>query len=264
MKFPQISLIEFVILGQMVTSRTAAKEIRHELDAVYGWKGGHFFTITMKMMEKGLIQGHRYAPTGGDTIRQESWYEITEAGRQHWRECYAFFSALCENWISQAAMIPVTEVPQLAKTKRPLDRREVRVATPEEAAVIVRAAPMEFGCIYMAARELGVLPLELTPVQISDYARNRRQLRLKLNGKAGGQPPTEHLVTVNSAAADWLRKAIGDRTEGYLFLTPQSLPWEEVNLRMHFSRLRRKLKLPTNVMIQNARTKTGIQLARET
>ena len=89
--FPKLLTVEFVILGHLLAGRAPAKRIKSLLHKTYNWQRTGFFGIIKKMAAKGLIEIHRYAPSDGDEIRQESWYEVTESGRQHQRNTYSFF-----------------------------------------------------------------------------------------------------------------------------------------------------------------------------
>ena len=100
-------------------------------------------------------------------------------------------------------------------------------------------------------------------VEMADYSPLLHELRVRTPAKRAGEAAAEQRVPVNSSAANWIRRASIGRKQGPIFLSPQGKPWEEVNLRMHFSRLRRKLGLPNNVMMQHARAKTGQRLREE-
>jgi DNA-binding PadR family transcriptional regulator len=260
MRFPKLQIIEFVILAHLLPGGSPASALKKLLHDTYGWQPTAFYSIIKRMADAGLIDVHRSASTDGGEVRQRSWYEITEVGRLHWRETFGFFLSVSEAWKPAADSIPAGAVPELKKLTSVAGRAEVRVANSEEAELIVREAAPEFARIFAVSRDLGVLLIDLISSKVEDFSPSNMQLRIVLPAIRPGAAESEYLLSVSDAVAKLIRIAIDGRQNGPIFLSPQGKQWEEVNLRMHFSRLRRKLGFSPNVMMQDARAKTGLRL----
>ena len=146
--------------------------------------------------------------------------------------------------------------------EKPRVGRRDRVPTPGETeALLVKASPA-FRLIYSALRQCGARPGELCRVTIADVDRTNRMITLKEHKTAHrtGQP---RRIPIGRKLGVLLDQAIGDRTEGPVFLCQSGRAWRVENLSRTYSRLRDLAGLPKDLVLYLARHECGTKICRE-
>ena len=146
--------------------------------------------------------------------------------------------------------------------EKPRVGRRDRVPTPAETEALLAKASPEFRLIYSALRQCVARPGELCRVTITDVDRAARMIALKEHKTARktGQP---RRIPIGRKLGALLDQAIGDRTEGPVFLCPSTRAWRVENLSRTYSRLRDLAGLPKDLVLYLARHECGTKICRE-
>src|SRR5579885_2443044 len=146
--------------------------------------------------------------------------------------------------------------------EKPRAGRRDRIPTlAETEATLARASPA-FRLIYLALRQCGARPGELCRATIADVDRASRVITLKEH-KTVRKTGQVRRIPIGRKLADMLDQAIGDRTEGPVFLSPTGKPWRVSNLSRTYSRLRDLAGLPKGLVLYLARHECGTKICRE-
>ena len=162
------------------------------------------------------------------------------------------------------------DAPILVGIEKPRGRRRERIPTADEIAAISAAASREFRLIFTALRLCGARPNELCRATVSDIDRKTRCIVLAEHKTAAktGQP---RKIPIGGKLQAVIDESLGERTEGFLFLTARGKPWTPNSLGATFRRLRTQLGLPKDLVIYLARhefvtrviRKSGIYVASQ-
>jgi len=108
--------------------------------------------------------------------------------------------------------------------------------------------PDSFRLIYSALHQCGVRPGELCRVTVPDVDRGNRVITLKEH-KTARKTGQAHRIPIGKKLAELLDEAIGNRTEGPVFLGPSGRGWQIGNLSRTYSRLRDLAELPKDLLL---------------
>jgi integrase len=113
--------------------------------------------------------------------------------------------------------------------EKPRVGRRDRVPTAAETALILAKASPEFRLIYSALRQCGARPGELCRSTIADVDRANRVITLKehMTVRKTGQV---RRIPIGRKLGELLDQAIGNRTEGPVFLSPSGRAWKVGNV----------------------------------
>jgi len=152
--------------------------------------------------------------------------------------------------------------PVTGNLEKPRVGRQDRIPTPAETEAILARASPAFKLICSALRQCGARPGELCRAMIADVDRVNRVITLKQHKTARktGQP---RRIPIGRKLKEMFDQAIGDRTEGPVFLTPTGRPWRVANLSRTYSRLRDLAGLPKDLVLYLARHECGTKICRE-
>ena len=116
--------------------------------------------------------------------------------------------------------------------------------------------------IYSALRQCGARPGELCRAKIADVDRTNRVITLKEH-KTARKTGLARRIPIGRRRGELLDQAIGDRTEGPVFLSPSGRVWKVGNLSRTYSRLRDLAGLPKDLVLYLARHECGTKICRE-
>ena len=152
--------------------------------------------------------------------------------------------------------------PVFGNLEKPRVGRRDRVPTSEETQAILAQASPAFRLMYSALRQCGARPGELCRATIADVDRTSRVITLKEHKTARktGQP---RRIPIGRRLGEFLDQAIGDRSEGPVFLCPSGRGWRVENLSRTYSRLRDMAALPKDLVLYLARHECGTKICRE-
>ena len=152
--------------------------------------------------------------------------------------------------------------PVFGNLEKPRVGRRDRIPTLAETEAILMKASPAFRLIYSALRQCGARPGELCRATIADVDRVNRVITLKEHKtvRKTGQP---RRIPVGRKLGVLLDQAIGDRTEGPVFLSPTGRQWRVGNLSRTYSRLRDLAGLPKDLVLYLARHECGTKICRE-
>jgi integrase len=154
------------------------------------------------------------------------------------------------------------EKPIFGNLEKPRVGRRDRIPTLAETETLLANASPAFRLIYSALRQCGARPGELCRATIADVDQGARVITLKEHKTARktGQP---RRIPIGRKLEEMLDRAIGDRTEGPVFLTPTGRLWRVENLSRTYSRLRDLAGLPKDLVLYLARHECGTKICRE-
>ncbi|MBI3865336.1 MAG: tyrosine-type recombinase/integrase [Planctomycetia bacterium] len=146
--------------------------------------------------------------------------------------------------------------------EKPRVGRRDRIPTPAETAALLAQASLAFRLIYSALRQCGARPGELCRATIADVDRANRVITLKEH-KTAHKTGQVRRIPIGRKLGELLDQAIGDRTEGQVFLSPTGRAWTVANLSRTYSRLRDLAGLPKDLVLYLARHECGTKICRE-
>ena len=152
--------------------------------------------------------------------------------------------------------------PVFGLLEKPRVGRRNRIPTPSETEAILAQASPAFRLIYSALRQCGARPGELCRATIADVDRANRVITLKEH-KTARKTGQARRIPIGRRLAEFLEQAIGDRTEGPVFLAPSGRGWRVENLSRTYSRLRDLAGLPKDLVLYLARHECGTKICRE-
>ena len=146
--------------------------------------------------------------------------------------------------------------------EKPRVGRRERLPTPAETEAILSRASPTFRLIYSALRQCGARPGELCRATIADVDRANRVITLKEH-KTARKTGQARRIPIGRKLGELLDRAIGNRTEGPVFLSPLGRGWRVGNLSRTYSRLRDNAGLPKDLVLYLARHECGTKICRE-
>lgn len=257
--FPKPGFVEIVILGVLLDGEAPGESLRHVLREEFGWADidQRFFMVIGRMKKFKWITIHKQVASTQRYTRQESSYSITDAGRAQWKYAHTFCRRLCDRWEKEAEMLPsITAPPELVEPVLK-ERREARLPSLEETALILQVAPLEFGQIFKLAVATRKCIVALSAIQIRDV--DQSAWTIEVTGR--GQESERTTIVVPEFCRQQVAKAIARRRAGPVFVTASGLPWKEENLRMCWRRIKTKLNLPQETVMPSARFLVGREFA---
>jgi len=146
--------------------------------------------------------------------------------------------------------------------EKPRTGRRDRIPTLAETEALLALASPVFRRIYLALRQCGARPGELSRATIADVDRAKRVIILKEH-KTVRKTGQSRYIPVGRKLAEMLDQAIGGRTAGPVFLSPSGRGWRVGNLSRTYSRLRDLAGLPKDLVLYLARHECGTKICRE-
>jgi integrase len=137
-----------------------------------------------------------------------------------------------------------------------------RVPTAAETEAILAKASPAFRLIYSALRQRGARPGEFCRAKISDVDRAKRVLTLKEH-KTARKTGKPRRIPIGRKLGRLLDQAIGNRTDGPVFLSRSGRPWKAGSLNRTYSRLRDLAGLSRERVLYLARYECGTEICRE-
>lgn len=176
------------------------------------------------------------------------------------RSSNAVVLELLESFALEVKAIPGKILPRLEKPISP--RRDV-VPTVDEVKAILAAAAPAARLIITALNQCGARPSELTGAKISDWHRDDREIVLA-DHKTVTKTGEPRRIGVGKRLEKTLSSAVGDRTDGFLFLNTQGKPWSTDSLAKYVNRIRTRLKIRPGVVPYGLRHKFLTKLCQVT
>ena len=152
--------------------------------------------------------------------------------------------------------------PVFGNLEKPRVGRRDRIPTAAETEAILAKASPAFRLIYSALRQCGARPGELCRATIADVDRANRVISLKEH-KTARKTGQVRRIPIGRKLGELLDQAVGDRTEGPVFLCPTGRVWRVENLSRTYSRLRDLAGLPKDLVLYLARHECGTKICRE-
>jgi len=95
MKLPELSHLQFAVLGSLLADERRGRELRRHLAQLrVRHSGPAFYQMMSRLEDAGLIEGWYTQKVVGGQIIKERRYAITAAGRRAWHEARAFYLEL--------------------------------------------------------------------------------------------------------------------------------------------------------------------------
>ena len=114
--------------------------------------------------------------------------------------------------------------PVFSILEKPRVGRRERLPTPAETEAVLAKASPAFRLIYSALRQCGARPGEFCRATIADVDRGKRMITL-VEHKTARKTGQARYIPIGRKLGDMLDQAIGDRTEGAVFLSPSGRGW---------------------------------------
>lgn len=92
MHLPEVSRLQFLVLGTLLKGAVAGRAIRSQLDD-YGVRksGPGFYQLMARLEDAALIEGWYESKRGKGRMVRERHYRVTAQGRVAWTESSEFF-----------------------------------------------------------------------------------------------------------------------------------------------------------------------------
>ncbi len=124
--------------------------------------------------------------------------------------------------------------------EKPVGRVRERIPTAEEALKIKSVASPAFNLAYDALRRSGARPNEIASATMENWLQEQFVIVLPKH-KTARKTGRARKIVVGEKFEAIIRKSIGTRTEGPLFLTPQGHQWTTDTLSQSYGRYRNKV-----------------------
>jgi DNA-binding PadR family transcriptional regulator len=93
MRLPEISHLQFAVLGQLLPGEQAGRAIRKQLAQLkVRQTSPAFYQMMARLEDDGLVEGWYDQKVVAGQILRERRYSITETGRKAWREASRFYT----------------------------------------------------------------------------------------------------------------------------------------------------------------------------
>lgn len=152
--------------------------------------------------------------------------------------------------------------PIFGTLEKPRMGRRERVPTPEEIERLLEHAPEAFRRLYRALCQSGARPGEFCRLKIEEHIDWQTRLISINEHKTARKTGKPRLIPIGQKLEPILREAIGDRTEGFVFLTDRGRPWEPGHLSAMHRQLRDRAGLDKEIVLYLARHRFGTELIR--
>lgn len=244
MQIPTLGHTQFVILAALLNRPLTVKELHEALD----WHKTRetLISLSTRMHKAGLITKADELLRSGKTRRV---YVITEDGRRSWQEAADFYLGVIESVRSQAEKPKPPEAAVLShRDVKPSGKgHRERPATPAEFQKVLAHANLDFARAYRILWTLNASPAvieklgrkvtaqEICNLKIADANLTTAEIRIQ-----------GHRIGLEADCLKAVREAIGERTQGWLFLSPRGSRWEPATLGSYFRDAARAARLPTD------------------
>jgi len=151
--------------------------------------------------------------------------------------------------------------PPFKKLEKPPPRRRERIPTAAEDAAVEALSPPAFRLILRALRQSGARPSEIAGAQVSDYDREKRLIILREHKTSYTGKPRK--IGVGAKLAAILVEAMGERTEGPLFVDVKGRAWTPQRLSKLYKRLCRRAKLSEELCLYMQRHAHATELCEK-
>ncbi len=92
MRLPDISHLQFAVLGQLLAGEETGRAIRAQLRALrVRQTGPAFYQMMARLEDDGLVKGWYEQKVVASQILRERRYSITEVGRKAWSDSRRFY-----------------------------------------------------------------------------------------------------------------------------------------------------------------------------
>jgi integrase len=149
---------------------------------------------------------------------------------------------------------PITE-----KLAKPAGRQRDRLPSLDEIGRLLAGAPPDFAAIYQALLLTGARPGELCRATIADYDQAAGIVSLA-DHKTRAKTGRPRIIPVGDRCRALLQAAIGERTEGPVFLRRCGRAWTTGTLSQAFRRRRDGLGLDRSLVLYSTRHKFATEL----
>ena len=152
--------------------------------------------------------------------------------------------------------------PWFTKLEKPRGNRRERIPEPAEIAALLKDASPAFRLIYTALAQSGARPGELCAATVKDViqdARPRIELAQHKTAKKTGKP---RIIPLGKHLLKTVLTAIGERTEGPVFLSCWGKAWTVGNLSATHRKLRDAAGLPRDLVLYLARHRFATEALR--
>lgn len=137
------------------------------------------------------------------------------------------------------------------KIRKPMGRKRERIPTDNEQAAILRLARKHcpaFGRIYRCLRYTGARPGELANAQIGEYDPSIQRITLKKH-KTARKVGVDRKIGVGPRMQGIVKRSIGSRTTGHIFLNDRGRRWTAETLSHMFRKLREMAGLTSELVL---------------
>jgi integrase len=240
-RIPNISHVEEVILAELRRGPLEARSLQDILREEYGHteNPSSFFRRVGRLIGFNLIELEK-SRTISPLVRQQSVYSLTEQGVKYHARTKSFYLRIANS------DRPDEDLPGLSQPGVVTEMAAVRTATAEEVQEIERNASHEFASIFRVVYEIGVSVTSLAAADIRDFDPKNETLSIRRQSEVDSH-------SLSSIAMKRVKDCASGRKSGPLFLTSTGHEWSETNLRQSFMRIKRKLNLDREVVMQMAR-----------
>jgi DNA-binding PadR family transcriptional regulator len=98
MKIPDLSHLQFIVLGQLLAGEATGRSVRESLKRFRVRQSGPAFYQMMARLERaGLAEGRYTQDVIDGQMIKERHYRITPNGAAAWRDCRSFYERIIED-----------------------------------------------------------------------------------------------------------------------------------------------------------------------
>lgn len=156
----------------------------------------------------------------------------------------------------------LVDLPKCDALERPPSRRRDRIPTDDENAAVEAIAKPEFVLIFRALRQSGARPGELARACIADYDEAARLIVLA-DHKTATKVGRPRKIGVGDKLQLLIREAIGERTDGPIFLDGKGEAWTSEKLSRAYLYWRKKAGLPDGLCLYLQRHQHATELCEK-
>ncbi len=165
-----------------------------------------------------------------------------------------------QSWALKSKLIKAPWFTEALEKPR-VGRRE-RIPTADEIVKLLANAAPDFRLIYTALSQCGARPGELAGAQIADLHWDQVPRIELADHKTATKTGKPRIIPIGSELEPTLRLAIGERTEGPVFLRSNGQPWSVNCLSSLHRRLRDAAGLDKTIVLYSARHRFATELLR--
>ena len=92
---PDLTNLQFLVLGLLLQSTMAGRDLRARLQSHGARKSGPaFYQLMARMEDAGLVEGHYVQQEADGQLVRERHYRVTPSGRRAWRASHEFYAEI--------------------------------------------------------------------------------------------------------------------------------------------------------------------------